>query len=103
LGAGAVLFGFVMLHRVEIFKWVLLGSLLSDIADGLIARAFHLTTKLGAFLDSVADVVTMFVAVLGVFASQRTEFRTSMYSTEFGGFRHKKGAPEGRPFMLRTI
>jgi CDP-diacylglycerol--glycerol-3-phosphate 3-phosphatidyltransferase len=72
LGTGAVLFGFVMLHRVEIFKWVLLCSLLSDIADGLIARAFHLTTKLGAFLDSVADVVTMLVAVLGVFVFQRS-------------------------------
>jgi cardiolipin synthase (CMP-forming) len=61
----------VLFHRVEVFKWLLLGCLLSDIADGLIARAFKLTTKLGAFIDSLADVGTMFAALAGVLVFQQ--------------------------------
>lgn len=79
LCATGVLIAAVVLDRVEIFKWLLLGCLLSDIADGLIARAFHLTSELGAFLDSLADVLTMFVAVLGVLVFQQ-QFVTEHYS-----------------------
>jgi CDP-diacylglycerol--glycerol-3-phosphate 3-phosphatidyltransferase len=61
----------VLLHRVEIFKWLLLACLLSDVVDGLIARTFHLTSKLGAHLDSLADVGTMSLAVFGTFIFQR--------------------------------
>ncbi len=66
-----VLLACVLLHRVEIFKWLLLACLLSDIVDGLIARTFHLTSKLGASLDSLADVATMFLAMLGTLVFQR--------------------------------
>lgn len=48
------------------FTWVLIPALLSDILDGLIARAFGLESKLGATLDSVADSLLMFVAVYGI-------------------------------------
>jgi CDP-diacylglycerol--glycerol-3-phosphate 3-phosphatidyltransferase len=71
LCATSVLFASVLLHRVEVFKWLLLACLLSDILDGLIARAFHLTSKLGASLDSLADSVTMFIGLLGVLVFQR--------------------------------
>jgi phosphatidylglycerophosphate synthase len=71
LCATGFLLALVLLHRVETFKWLLLACLLSDIVDGLIARAFHLTSKLGAFLDSLADVATMSLAVLGVLVFQR--------------------------------
>jgi phosphatidylglycerophosphate synthase len=71
LCATGVLLGMTLLHRMEIFKWLLLVCLLSDIVDGLIARTFHLTSKLGAFLDSVADVATMFLALLGVLVFQK--------------------------------
>ena len=70
LCATVILLGSVVFDRVTIFKWVLLGCLLSDVADGLIARALNLTSKLGAFLDSLADVATMFVAVLGILVFQ---------------------------------
>ena len=66
LCATSVLLASVLLHRIEVFKWLLLGCLLSDILDGLIARTFHLTSKLGASLDSIADAVTMFIGLLGV-------------------------------------
>jgi phosphatidylglycerophosphate synthase len=50
------------------FTWVLIPALLSDIADGLIARAFHLQSKLGALLDSIGDVLLLFAASYGVWA-----------------------------------
>jgi CDP-diacylglycerol--glycerol-3-phosphate 3-phosphatidyltransferase len=71
LCAAGILLGAAVGHRLGIFKWLLLGSLLSDVVDGLIARTFRLTSKLGALLDSVADVVTMFVAAIGVFVFQQ--------------------------------
>lgn len=49
------------------FTWLLLAALLSDIVDGVIARVFHLCTKLGAFLDSAADMGTYASAVAGIF------------------------------------
>jgi cardiolipin synthase len=72
LCATSVLLASVVLHRVDLFKWLLLACLLSDILDGLIARAFHLTSKLGASLDSIADVLTMLIGTLGLVVFQRT-------------------------------
>jgi len=69
--ATSVLLASVFFHRVEIFKWLLLACLLSDILDGLIARTFHLTSKLGATLDSTADILTMLIGLLGVYVFQR--------------------------------
>ncbi len=61
----------VVMRRVELFKWLLLACLLSDILDGLIARAFHLTSKLGATLDSIADMLTWSIGLLGLMVFQR--------------------------------
>jgi CDP-diacylglycerol--glycerol-3-phosphate 3-phosphatidyltransferase len=52
--------------RETAFAWVLIPALLTDIADGLIARIFRLESRLGAMLDSVADTALLFVAVYGV-------------------------------------
>jgi CDP-diacylglycerol--glycerol-3-phosphate 3-phosphatidyltransferase len=41
-------------------------ALLSDIADGLIARVFKLQSKLGALLDSIADTLLLFAALYGI-------------------------------------
>jgi phosphatidylglycerophosphate synthase len=48
------------------FTWILIPALLTDIADGLVARAFHLETRLGAMLDTLADTGLLFVALYGV-------------------------------------
>jgi len=71
LCATPVLLATVVMDRVEVFKWLLLACLLSDILDGLIARTFHLTSKLGATLDSTADMLTMCVGLIGVWVFQR--------------------------------
>ncbi len=51
--------------RETAFTWVLVPALLSDIADGLLARAFHLQSKLGALLDSVADTLLLLTSFYG--------------------------------------
>ena len=71
LCAATVLIAAVTLHRGQIFIWLLLGCLLSDVLDGLIARTFHLSSKLGASLDSIADLVTMFSGALGILVFQK--------------------------------
>lgn len=48
------------------FTWILIPALLTDIADGLVARLFRLESRLGAMLDSVADTALLVVAVYGV-------------------------------------
>ena len=54
------------LGRETAFTWVLIPALLSDIFDGLIARVFALESRLGAFLDSIADSLLLFVCVYGI-------------------------------------
>lgn len=53
------------------FTWVLVPALLSDIADGLIARVFQLQSKLGALLDSVADTLLLFASIGGIWSFHR--------------------------------
>jgi CDP-diacylglycerol--glycerol-3-phosphate 3-phosphatidyltransferase len=48
------------------FTWVLIPALLTDIADGLLARLLSLESRLGAVLDSVADSMLLFVSVYGI-------------------------------------
>jgi cardiolipin synthase (CMP-forming) len=62
----------LLLHRLEIFRWLLLACLVSDFLDGWVARTFHLTSKLGAALDSIADVLTLSLAAAGLVVFERT-------------------------------
>ena len=71
LCATAFLLAAVFQHRFDLFKWLLLACLISDIFDGLIARTFRLTSKLGAALDSAADMLTMLIGFVGVYVFQR--------------------------------
>src|SRR4051794_41140381 len=52
--------------EARLFRWLLLSCLLSDILDGWIARAFNLRSRLGAFLDSTADILVQFTAIAGL-------------------------------------
>jgi CDP-diacylglycerol--glycerol-3-phosphate 3-phosphatidyltransferase len=53
------------------FTWVLIPALLTDIADGLIARIYGLESRAGAFLDSIADTLLLFVSVYGIWVFHR--------------------------------
>jgi cardiolipin synthase len=69
--ATPILLAAVIQGRMGLFKWLLLACLLSDILDGLIARAFHLRSKLGARLDSTADMLVAFISIAALFVFQR--------------------------------
>jgi CDP-diacylglycerol--glycerol-3-phosphate 3-phosphatidyltransferase len=53
------------------YAWLLIAALLTDVADGWIARHFSLESRLGAQLDSLADSALMLVAVYGVWVFHR--------------------------------
>jgi CDP-diacylglycerol--glycerol-3-phosphate 3-phosphatidyltransferase len=57
--------------RETAFTWVLIPALLTDIADGLIARIFALESRLGAFLDSIADTLLLFASLYGIWSLHR--------------------------------
>lgn len=61
-----VLLVLALQDRRAAFAAVLIPALLSDILDGLIARLFHLESRLGAILDSIADSLLLFVSVYGI-------------------------------------
>src|SRR5512134_1266062 len=42
-------------------------SFVTDVLDGLIARAWSLSTEFGARLDSIADELTYVAALVGIF------------------------------------
>jgi len=66
LASTPVLLALALTGRETAFTWLLVAAMLSDIADGLIARAFRYTSRLGAQLDSVADLLLLAVAAYGV-------------------------------------
>jgi phosphatidylglycerophosphate synthase len=66
--AAPVLVALALLGRETAFTWVLVPALLSDIADGLVARSLQLESKLGAMLDSTGDALLLVAALAGVWA-----------------------------------
>jgi len=71
--AAPVLLGAALQRNEELFQWLLLACLLSDIRDGLIARVFGLRSRTGAFLDSTADMLVVFIALYAVYIFRRAE------------------------------
>lgn len=71
LAAVPVLLTLIFLGQERPFAWLLLASLASDIVDGLIARGFHLESKLGAFLDSMADMSLHLTTLIALVVFQR--------------------------------
>lgn len=61
-----VLAALAVAHLETAYAWLLIAALLTDVADGWIARTFSLQSRIGAQLDSLADSSLMLVAVYGV-------------------------------------
>jgi phosphatidylglycerophosphate synthase len=57
-------------HEIA-FTWVLVPALLTDIADGWLARSLDLQSKLGALLDSIADTLLLLVSIYGIWVFHR--------------------------------
>ena len=58
---------FVIIGELDVFKWLLLASFITDAIDGFLARAFNATSILGAKLDSIGDDLTILAAVIALF------------------------------------
>ena len=64
--ATPVLVYLALTGREDPYKWLLLAALLSDVVDGLIARSFSFTSKLGSSLDTLADALLWVAAIVGI-------------------------------------
>jgi len=64
--ASPILFAFIFLNGKFIFAILLAVSLFSDALDGFLARRLKITSARGAYLDSVGDVLTFIVALVGM-------------------------------------
>lgn len=53
-----LIYSYVIKKNYESTGWILLLSGITDIADGFIARRFHMISNLGKILDPVADKLT---------------------------------------------
>jgi len=49
-----------------LFKWFLAISFLTDAVDGTLARRYHISSKMGAKLDSIGDDLTILAAFAGM-------------------------------------
>lgn len=57
----------------SLFVWLLCISLVSDVADGNLARYLKQQTHFGAALDNLADICTYAMAILGLFVFKWTD------------------------------
>ncbi len=62
-----VILYFALTGKEVLFAVFIVINLVSDVADGLIARAFKMETEFGARLDSTADNFTYLLAFIGIF------------------------------------
>jgi phosphatidylglycerophosphate synthase len=77
--AAPVLLYWVIVGELDIFKWLLAVSFLTDAVDGYLARRFRVTSVQGSKLDSVADDLTVVVAIIGLILL-RPEFIREQYA-----------------------
>jgi len=75
--APAILYGLFSDHRL-LFAWLIIINLATDALDGCIARHWHLETSLGARLDSLGDLTTDFLALLGLFVLEQPFVRSHL-------------------------
>lgn len=57
----------VITRQLELFKWMLAASFITDAIDGFLARRWQVVTEIGSRLDSIADDLTVLVAIIGMF------------------------------------
>jgi len=56
----------ILNREIEIFRWLIAFSFLTDAIDGFLARHYKIASILGAKLDSIADDLTILVAITGL-------------------------------------
>ena len=64
--AAPLLLLLIISRQPEIFKWLIAISFFTDAIDGYLARRFKVNSVWGAKLDSIADDLTIAVAIVGM-------------------------------------
>ena len=67
MAASALLLYLILKGNVQLFKWLLAISFFTDAIDGFLARKFKVTSKWGSLMDSIADDLTVLMAIIAVF------------------------------------
>lgn len=68
-----ILVALIFTNQLDVFKWMLIVSFLTDAVDGFLARGYKVNSILGARMDSVGDDLTILAGVLGLVVA-RPEF-----------------------------
>ena len=71
IACAPVLVAMAVAGEQSLYTWVLVPALLTDAADGWIARSFGLQSRLGARLDSLGDSLLWWAGLAGLIAFQR--------------------------------
>jgi cardiolipin synthase (CMP-forming) len=69
-----VILAFAFTGRESLFAVFLVINLLTDVADGFIARKYKLESEFGARLDSMADNLTYVLAFAGIYVFKLDDF-----------------------------
>lgn len=67
LVAAFLLLYLIIIKQEDIFKWFLAVSFFTDAIDGYLARKYNAVSVMGSKLDSIADDMTILMAIIGVF------------------------------------
>ncbi len=77
--APVILYSLFADHRL-LFAWLIIINLATDALDGYIARRWKQETSLGAKLDSIGDLMTDFLALLGLAVLEQSFVRSHLLS-----------------------
>ena len=69
---------FIISDQPDLFKWFLAISFFTDAIDGFLARHYHVTSVMGAKIDSIGDDLTVLMGLIGLFVFKR-DFISSQY------------------------
>jgi cardiolipin synthase (CMP-forming) len=71
---------FIFTGQENLFALFLVINLLTDVADGYIARRFNMETEFGARLDSIADNITYLMGFTGLVFFKLDDFMPHIFS-----------------------
>lgn len=77
--AAPVLLILILEKQVDLFKWLLGISFLTDAIDGFLARYYKVASAFGAKLDSIADDLTVLVGLVGLVIYKPDFVRSVLY------------------------
>ena len=79
-GAAAFLLLYLVIREDAFwFKWLLALSLFTDAIDGFLARKYKVVSVMGSRLDSIADDLTILIAIVGLIVFKNDFIRSQLF------------------------